>query len=312
MSSDMPNETRGFPLPSSRTPDGSNDQSTMQQSLLNGNLPQPPTHGGGQLPPNFTGVPALSPFGFPQNQGNMLHPSQVALSMMAAAANPVALGGNNNHMMLPPGVSPAPPGSPTFFHGWKLRSGKWLQEEESYADLLIDMFDQGHLSDCMTGSTLRAYLAQKLHCAPMRISKKFAGKGIGKKVYSSRVETRKVIPANVMEQRRKRQQAVEDAEKKFHEAVTCDAVGLAPSSVVTVTIIIFVFSLFMNLCFHAAGKQSGPSHGTRSGIHAIHFSGTVLGLAIHGRGTTVFFAAAAAATSAEWFLQHKPVHKCAC
>jgi hypothetical protein len=29
-------------------------------------------------------------------------------------------------------------------------------------------------------------LSQKLHCAPMRISKKFAGRGIGKLIYTSK------------------------------------------------------------------------------------------------------------------------------
>ena len=99
--------------------------------------------------------------------------------------------------------------------------------------LLIEMFDKGQLADCMTGSTLRAYLAQKLHCAPMRISKKFAGKGIGKKVYSCRMESassngssgnRKGISATVAEQRRKLQQKCVEVEKAFHEAASCDAV----------------------------------------------------------------------------------------
>ena len=40
--------------------------------------------------------------------------------------------------------------------------------------------------DCENGCTLRAYLSRKLHCAPMRISKKFAGKSIGKHVFLAR------------------------------------------------------------------------------------------------------------------------------
>ena len=65
----------------------------------------------------------------------------------------------------------------------KLRSGKWIAEEEIYAMQLIETFEKGVATDCVNGSTLRAYLATKLLCAPMRISKKFAGKGIGKMVY---------------------------------------------------------------------------------------------------------------------------------
>jgi hypothetical protein len=43
-----------------------------------------------------------------------------------------------------------------------------------------------HLKTTITnGMTLRSYLSRKLFCSPMRISKKFAGKGIGKRVYMS-------------------------------------------------------------------------------------------------------------------------------
>ncbi|KAL7579115.1 hypothetical protein ACA910_019145 [Epithemia clementina (nom. ined.)] len=65
----------------------------------------------------------------------------------------------------------------------KLRSGKWTREEEVYADRLIEQFVKGCCLDCHVGVTLRTYLSQKLHCAPMRISKKFAGQGIGKMIY---------------------------------------------------------------------------------------------------------------------------------
>jgi hypothetical protein len=60
------------------------------------------------------------------------------------------------------------------------KSGKWSQEEEAYANRLIAQFENGTLPDCAEGSTLRSYLARKLNCAPMRISKKFAGQCIGK------------------------------------------------------------------------------------------------------------------------------------
>lgn len=60
------------------------------------------------------------------------------------------------------------------------RSGKWKANEEAYANFLINKFENGKLNDCEDGCTLRSYLARKLKCAPMRISKKFAGRGIGK------------------------------------------------------------------------------------------------------------------------------------
>ncbi|KAJ1430832.1 hypothetical protein B484DRAFT_328180 [Ochromonadaceae sp. CCMP2298] len=60
------------------------------------------------------------------------------------------------------------------------RSGKWTVEEEAFANRLISEFESGSLGDCEDGCTLRSYLARKLNCAPMRISKKFAGQCIGK------------------------------------------------------------------------------------------------------------------------------------
>jgi hypothetical protein len=65
-----------------------------------------------------------------------------------------------------------------------LRSGKWIPEEEEYSETLIELFNKGLIDDCENGTTLRLYLSRKLRCAPMRISKKYAGKGIGKIVYS--------------------------------------------------------------------------------------------------------------------------------
>ena len=53
-------------------------------------------------------------------------------------------------------------------------------DEENYARRLIYEFTRGNLTDCPEATTLRAYLASKLRCAPMRISKKYAGQGIGK------------------------------------------------------------------------------------------------------------------------------------
>jgi hypothetical protein len=64
-----------------------------------------------------------------------------------------------------------------------LRSGKWTPEEEVYADAVIAQFESGTLSDCAEGKTLRAYLSKKLNCIPMRVSKKYGGKCIGKHSY---------------------------------------------------------------------------------------------------------------------------------
>jgi hypothetical protein len=60
------------------------------------------------------------------------------------------------------------------------RAGKWSAAEEHLAYQLISDFENGSLVDCEEGNTLRSYLARRLNCAPMRISKKFAGRCIGK------------------------------------------------------------------------------------------------------------------------------------
>ena len=62
------------------------------------------------------------------------------------------------------------------------RSGKWSSEEEALAFQLIVEFENGTLLpvECPTGCTLRSFLSRRLSCAPMRISKKFAKKQIGK------------------------------------------------------------------------------------------------------------------------------------
>ena len=53
------------------------------------------------------------------------------------------------------------------------RKGKWTYEEEAYATRLIRDFKAGILP-LRDGASLRAYLADKLNCEPMRITKKFA------------------------------------------------------------------------------------------------------------------------------------------
>ncbi|KDO29669.1 hypothetical protein SPRG_05621 [Saprolegnia parasitica CBS 223.65] len=58
-----------------------------------------------------------------------------------------------------------------------LRMGKWFPEEEQYALVLIECFILGAFADLATGTSLRSFLAEKLQCPPMRISKKFSGEG---------------------------------------------------------------------------------------------------------------------------------------
>ena len=65
------------------------------------------------------------------------------------------------------------------------RGGKWTPEEEVYAEYLTSLFMQGLLPDCDIHVTLRAYLAKKLNCKPMRVTKKFSvGTYDGKMMYT--------------------------------------------------------------------------------------------------------------------------------
>jgi hypothetical protein len=64
-----------------------------------------------------------------------------------------------------------------------LRRGKWTVEEEAYVARVIQDFNSGYLN-APAGTTLRSYLSDKLHCDPMRITKKFTGDAcIGKRVF---------------------------------------------------------------------------------------------------------------------------------
>lgn len=74
--------------------------------------------------------------------------------------------------------------TPPIFVNKPARRGKWTPEEERYAHAIIEAFEEGILQGVKNGCTLRSYLSVKLHCAPMRISKKFAGRCIGKQVFS--------------------------------------------------------------------------------------------------------------------------------
>jgi len=72
----------------------------------------------------------------------------------------------------------------------RLRRGKWTLEEEQYVASIIKSFNTGYL-DAPAGTTLRAYLSDKLQCDPMRITKKFTGEAcIGKRIFHPAVRCR--------------------------------------------------------------------------------------------------------------------------
>jgi hypothetical protein len=111
-------------------------------------------------------------------------------------------------------------GTPVVFQARKHRSGKWIPEEEMYADALIQLFEKGYLMDCENGCTLRSYLSRKLHCAPMRISKKYAGRGIGKTLFISRMQfNASLLPPELLEELKVLESRAIEREQMFYNVV---------------------------------------------------------------------------------------------
>mmetsp|Transcript_1932 Transcript_1932/g.2020 ORF Transcript_1932/g.2020 Transcript_1932/m.2020 type:complete len:242 (+) Transcript_1932:63-788(+) len=71
-------------------------------------------------------------------------------------------------------------------HDDHTRTGKWTTEEELYADKLIELFFSGRKDIGATEhQSLRAFLAKKLQCSRMRVSKKYCSiDGLGRKFKS--------------------------------------------------------------------------------------------------------------------------------
>ena len=74
--------------------------------------------------------------------------------------------------------------SPKSFADLPLRRGKWTPEEQNFYEVLVQTFLAGLVPDCADGTTLRAFLSRRLHCAPMRITKKLAGATSGRSIFS--------------------------------------------------------------------------------------------------------------------------------
>ncbi|EQC42348.1 hypothetical protein SDRG_00086 [Saprolegnia diclina VS20] len=72
----------------------------------------------------------------------------------------------------------SPPSSPASIasssSSSSLRTGKWFYEEEQYALALVECFLLSYFPSLSAGSSLRLFLADKLSCSPMRISKKLS------------------------------------------------------------------------------------------------------------------------------------------
>ncbi|CEG36165.1 uncharacterized protein PHALS_00490 [Plasmopara halstedii] len=103
-----------------------------------------------------------------------------------------------------------------------LRSGKWTVEEETFTNMIIHYFKRG-LLDVEDGTSLRWYLAKRLNCEAMRVTKKLKGNSsIGKQIFRSIENT----PAN-REAFRRAQQDLCVVEAKFLESLSGSGVGPA-------------------------------------------------------------------------------------
>ncbi|EQC42351.1 hypothetical protein SDRG_00089 [Saprolegnia diclina VS20] len=98
------------------------------------------------------------------------------------------------------------------------RAGIWTLEEERYSLALIECFAQGYLPDIMLGTSLRCFLADKLYCSPMRVSKKLAtgrlaGVALPAKLGPIRYENQQVDPV----QQVVKLEQLADAERAYAE-----------------------------------------------------------------------------------------------
>lgn len=75
-----------------------------------------------------------------------------------------------------------------------LRTGKWREEEEVYINGLIEAFLETSIY-CANGTSVRLVLASELHCSPMRLSKKFQKKALGKHTF--RLPTSRLITLDI-------------------------------------------------------------------------------------------------------------------
>lgn len=100
-----------------------------------------------------------------------------------------------------------------------LRNGKWTAEEEAFTNMIIYYFKLGrlHVED---GTSLRWYLAKRLNCEAMRVTKKLKGNSsIGKQIFRALEDTE--------ENRRLIQEAADElavVERAFVDSLTATGI----------------------------------------------------------------------------------------
>lgn len=83
-----------------------------------------------------------------------------------------------------------------------VRNGKWLVEEETYMETMIDYFLEG-IVFAGNGTSIRLILSKILNCSPMRLSKKFQKKALGKHTFRLPQGRSVISPIHPMDHRTK-------------------------------------------------------------------------------------------------------------
>jgi hypothetical protein len=135
-------------------------------------------------------------------QKNMVESAPTAGSAAFLASSTAPPPAASTRRMTGATSSPAPASNGSKKKGPPLRRGKWTQEEEAYANRLIQEFKAG-LLPLSDGTTLRTFLSKLLNCDPMRISKKFVGNNcIGKQVFRRRTaDINRLTPEQIQQSR---------------------------------------------------------------------------------------------------------------
>uniref|UniRef100_A0A6V2BF89 Myb-like domain-containing protein n=3 Tax=Ditylum brightwellii TaxID=49249 RepID=A0A6V2BF89_9STRA len=149
-----------------------------------------------------------------------------------------------------------------------LRRGKWTVEEEAYVARVIQDFNSGFLN-APAGTTLRTYLSEKLHCDPMRITKKFTGDAcIGKRVFHPAVRCANNAAAidkaqtelDALERRWRRRLEMQQRESAKKAAASAAAAAAAASG---------RHHLHVHSAHHSAGAQlNGGLYGQLTPVSA--------------------------------------------
>ncbi|TMW63617.1 hypothetical protein Poli38472_002558 [Pythium oligandrum] len=106
------------------------------------------------------------------------------------------------------------------------RIGKWTFQEEQYALALVKLFLAGVLA-VPAGTSLRSFLAKKLHCPPMRISTKLATLKLGGDSVPRRIGLKRFFPGRPVSITRRQHLAEElrVLERDFLWSIRSDSVS---------------------------------------------------------------------------------------